>query len=108
LAPPRRRYSGRTGAVFEVFGNGIDPFGLWAGGGGNASDAIDQGRIRVTSTAAARGIEHFDATFTFTNTGLLQVSGQSSGVGALLSEGGSFDNAGTIEVSGGDGTDDIL
>ena len=99
---PTSVFWNKPGAVFDVSGNDIDAFGLWAGGGGSASDVINEGTIRVTSNLAARGIEHFDPTFTFANTGLLQVSGQSSGVGVFMHGGGSFDNAGTVEVTGGD------
>jgi hypothetical protein len=99
-AIPTTVFWNKPGAVFEVVGNGVDAYGLSLV---NRAAVTNEGTIRVTSTDAARGVElHGDQSLTFTNTGLLQVSGQSSGVGVFMWWGGTFDNAGTIEVSGGD------
>ncbi len=92
-------FDNEAGGVFSVSGGVYQSFGVLF-----LETLVNDGQMFVTSAGDAEGVRLCSLTPTvgteFTNSGLLQVTGGVTAMGALLLSGGSLENSGTIDVIG--------
>ena len=92
----------KAGAVFDVSTSGInaDATGFFSPSWQPAMR--NSGVFTVTSSdGAATGMRSWSPGVDFNNEGTFRVTGATAAVGALLVNGGTYENSGTIDVSGG-------
>ncbi|MDH4385502.1 MAG: hypothetical protein QE280_08655 [Caulobacter sp.] len=90
----------RTG-VFRVTSTAINGSAWGFDSGSWSADFLNDGQFKVTSKYAfATGIETWDSSFRFTNTGAMKIEARMDATGVFMANGGEFNNAGTLKVTG--------